>query len=295
MRQMDSNRPKVLTAGGAKKRVPPAESASPGFAVPPQEKSTKAVAILSQEESAATNTKPTTGPLQQDSQNTPERPGLLSLEYESSEHFEDDDQPREAYSDNPHARPYSDNLRSSPQQQGSDQFTPDGETSDADLVSPLDPAASAAMSIKSHQRHELYWLFICFMGIMASFVCYGLLLEYATSGDEKLHELSFLFLTSGLYTLTAAAGRYVRDETPTTIPPARFAILGLTSMGSTFFFCSISEICHLSHPGARQKLQASSSDAYGCTYGKVIPSEKVFECGYDCFGCSPFHGRGWFR
>jgi hypothetical protein len=84
---------------------------------------------------------------------------------------------------------------------------------------------------------ELFWLFLCFIGIMASFVVYGILLEYTTSGGRKLHELSFLFVTSSLYTVTAAAGRYVRAETPTTIPPARFAILGLTSMGSTF--CSV--------------------------------------------------------
>jgi hypothetical protein len=90
---------------------------------------------------------------------------------------------------------------------------------------------------QSSKKSELFWLFFCFLGIMASFVCYGLLLEYTVSGGRKLHELSFLFVTSGLYTLTAAAGRYVRAETPTTIPPARFAILGLTSMGSTF--CSV--------------------------------------------------------
>jgi hypothetical protein len=84
---------------------------------------------------------------------------------------------------------------------------------------------------------DLVWLIICFIGIMASFVCYGLLLEYTTSGGRKLHELSFLFITSGLYTVTAAAGRYVRDETPTTIPPRQFALLGLTSMGSTW--CSV--------------------------------------------------------
>ena len=87
---------------------------------------------------------------------------------------------------------------------------------------------------KSSKTHDLLWLFICFIGIMASFVCYGLLLEYTTSGGRKLHELSFLFVTSGLYTLTAAAGRYVRGEAQSTIPPSRFAILGLTSMGSTF-------------------------------------------------------------
>jgi hypothetical protein len=90
---------------------------------------------------------------------------------------------------------------------------------------------------ESSKSHELFWLSVCFVGIMASFVCYGLLLEYTTSGGRELHELSFLFVTSGLYTVTAAAGRYVRGETPTTIPPARFAVLGLTSMGSTF--CSV--------------------------------------------------------
>ena len=70
---------------------------------------------------------------------------------------------------------------------------------------------------------------------MGSFVCYGLLLEFATSGGKHLHELSFLFVTSLLYTVTAGAGRYIRQEEHTTIPPAQFAVLGLTSMGSTFF------------------------------------------------------------
>jgi hypothetical protein len=111
---------------------------------------------------------------------------------------------------------------------------------------------------------HIVWLCICFFGIMLSFVgmfilhfirCsyintdiififfiettkgYGLLLEYSTSDGRRLHEMSFLFITSLLYTITAAAGRYVRDETPSTIPPARFALLGLTSMGSTW--CSV--------------------------------------------------------
>lgn len=91
--------------------------------------------------------------------------------------------------------------------------------------------------IQAQHAPDIIWLAVCFVGIMASFVCYGLLLEYTTSGGRELHELSFLFVTSALYTLTAAAGRYVRDETPTTIPPGRFAVLGLTSMGSTF--CSV--------------------------------------------------------
>jgi len=113
--------------------------------------------------------------------------------------------------------------------------TPYSDHPDSKNRSPLPPLPKSTTTETT--QHQLLWLFICFMGIMASFVCYGLLLEYTTSGGRKLHELSFLFVTSGLYTITAATGRYVRDETPSTIPPARFAILGLTSMGSTF--CSV--------------------------------------------------------
>lgn len=36
--------------------------------------------------------------------------------------------------------------------------------------------------------HDLMWLAICFFGIMASFVTYGILLEYTTSGGRRLHE-----------------------------------------------------------------------------------------------------------
>jgi solute carrier family 35 (UDP-galactose transporter), member B1 len=118
--------------------------------------------------------------------------------------------------------------------------TPNSKSSSAPFVPENEPVTPIKVEDlyqeppQSSKAQDLLWLFLCFIGIMASFVCYGLLLEYTTSGGRKLHELSFLFVTSGLYTLTAAAGRYVRGETPSTIPPPRFAILGLTSMGSTF-------------------------------------------------------------
>lgn len=110
------------------------------------------------------------------------------------------------------------------------QLTTSVPPSSTKLGTSLTPSSTGGVS-------DVVWLIICFVGIMASFVCYGLLLEYTTSGGRKLHELSFLFITSALYTITAAAGRYVRDETPTTIPPRQFALLGLTSMGSTW--CSV--------------------------------------------------------
>jgi hypothetical protein len=101
----------------------------------------------------------------------------------------------------------------------------------------LDDLYHTHTSPHSQSLPTIVWLAICFFGIMISFVGYGLLLEYSTSDGRQVHEMSFLFITSLLYTITAAAGRYVRDETPSTIPPARFAILGLTSMGSTW--CSV--------------------------------------------------------
>ena len=109
-----------------------------------------------------------------------------------------------------------------------------GASSESEPITPIKVTDLYQEPAQSSKANDLIWLFLCFIGIMASFVCYGLLLEYTTSGGRKLHELSFLFVTSGLYTLTAAAGRYVRGEQHTTIPPSRFAILGLTSMGSTF-------------------------------------------------------------
>jgi hypothetical protein len=139
----------------------------------------------------------------------------LEMEETEQEEEEEDDQQRAIHDGNHRHEPYSD--------------TPQGSTKP--------PPSTTSSQQHQHSHSELVWLAICFSGIMASFVCYGLLLEYTTSGGRQLHELSFLFVTSGLYTLTAAAGRYVRQETPSTIPPARFAILGVTSMGSTF--CSV--------------------------------------------------------
>uniref|UniRef100_A0A7S2S6P9 Sugar phosphate transporter domain-containing protein n=1 Tax=Eucampia antarctica TaxID=49252 RepID=A0A7S2S6P9_9STRA len=142
------------------------------------------------------------------------------------------------------------------------------------------------------QMSEVVWLGLCFFGIMVSFVCYGLLLEYTTSGDRKLHELSFLFVTSLLYTITAAAGRYVRDETPTTIPPARFAILGLTSMGSTF--CSVRSLRYVIYP--IQVLAKSCKPVpvmiMGAFMGKKYPLHKYLNVILIVAGVGMFMGGG---
>lgn len=56
------------------------------------------------------------------------------------------------------------------------------------------------------------WLGSCFVGIMASFIVYGIVMEYATSGGRELHELSMIFLTSLMYSVTAYYGRHVNRE-----------------------------------------------------------------------------------
>lgn len=143
-----------------------------------------------------------------------------------------------------------------------------------------------------NSRGKLIWLAVCFFGIMLSFVGYGLLLEYATSGGRKLHELSFLFVTSLLYTVTAAAGRYVRDETPTTIPPARFAVLGMTSMGSTF--CSVRSLRYVIFP--IQVLAKSCKPVpvmiMGAFMGKKYPLRKYINVFLIVAGVGLFMGGG---
>ncbi|KAL7570064.1 hypothetical protein ACA910_017099 [Epithemia clementina (nom. ined.)] len=217
---MDTNRPKVtvLTAGGA--GVIKKTNASSSSGSKPQ----------TQPEAPSHNV---ITPNMREAQNTAQ-PSVLtapSLELEEEEHTAQLDGPLQntSYSDNLNqqtARLHSDLHVAEPRHEGDDPLS----------TKPMEVIPGTASSTQSsRKRHELIWLLVCFLGIMASFVCYGLLLEAATNDGKKLHELSFLFVTSGLYTLTAAAGRYVRDETPTTIPPARFAVLALTSMGSTFF------------------------------------------------------------
>jgi hypothetical protein len=174
---------------------------------------------------------------------------------------------------------------------GADAFASENE---AKLLEPaLSPSMVSTSPVEEHHspsRTDIFWLIFCFLGIMMSFVCYGLLLEYTTSGGRQLHELSFLFVTSGLYTVTAAAGRYVRDEKPTSIPPARFAILGLTSMGSTF--CSVRSLRYVIYP--IQVLAKSCKPVpvmlMGAVMGKKYPLKKYINVVMIVLGVALFMG-----
>jgi len=153
-----------------------------------------------------------------------------------------------------------------------------------------DPTADP--NLEKSKSSEYFWLAFCFFGIMGSFVCYGLLLEFATSGGKHLHELSFLFVTSLLYTLTASVGRYVRAEEKSTIPPAQFAVLGLTSMGSTFF--SVRALRYVIYP--IQVLAKSCKPVpvmlMGALMGKHYPPKKYVKVVLIVGGVGLFMGGG---
>ncbi|KAL7436747.1 hypothetical protein ACHAXM_008700 [Skeletonema potamos] len=154
------------------------------------------------------------------------------------------------------------------------------------------PVIDMEVEVTSHKTSDFFWLAFCFFGIMGSFVCYGLLLEYATSGGKHLHELSFLFVTSLLYTLTASVGRYIRAEEQSTIPPAQFFVLGLTSMGSTF--CSVRALRYVIYP--IQVLAKSCKPVpvmlMGALMGKKYPAKKYLKVAMIVGGVGLFMGGG---
>ena len=48
----------------------------------------------------------------------------------------------------------------------------------------------------------IYWLIFCVVGMVTSLTLYGIALEYVTIGGKKLHETSFIFVTTSIYTVT---------------------------------------------------------------------------------------------
>lgn len=272
---MDEKKSTVITAGGVG-GPPPSKK---------KKKKGKKKKSADQTRNEQSNDHPKREPLAQKAENQPGDPtSPMFLEFEESKsRFTDDTDP--LATGGPDERPEggvggAESSRGGKDAKRSKQRK--GSTMEDLYHPPLTPSRNS----------ELFWLLMCFMGIMASFVCYGILLEYTTSGGRKLHELSFLFVTSGLYTLTAAAGRYVRDETPTTIPPARFAVLGMTSMGSTF--CSVRSLRYVIYP--IQVLAKSCKPVpvmiMGAFMGKKYPLRKYLNVVLIVLGVALFMGGG---
>lgn len=85
------------------------------------------------------------------------------------------------------------------------------------------------------EKHAGYgWLAFCVIGMISSLTMYGVVLEYVTSGGRKLHELSFVFVTTSIYSITAFVARGLFGEKPTNISKYKMLILSLTSISSTY-------------------------------------------------------------
>lgn len=85
------------------------------------------------------------------------------------------------------------------------------------------------------EKHAGYWwLLFCVVGMVSSLTLYGLVLEFVTSGGRKLHEISFVFVTTAIYSVTAYIAREIFNEKPTHISKYQMLILSITSIASTF-------------------------------------------------------------
>mmetsp|Transcript_19982 Transcript_19982/g.28707 ORF Transcript_19982/g.28707 Transcript_19982/m.28707 type:complete len:389 (-) Transcript_19982:78-1244(-) len=85
------------------------------------------------------------------------------------------------------------------------------------------------------EQHAGYaWLAFCVIGMVSSLTLYGLALEYATSGGRTLHEISFVFVTTSIYSMTAFIARWLFGEKPTTISKYHMLVLSCTSIASTY-------------------------------------------------------------
>jgi solute carrier family 35 (UDP-galactose transporter), member B1 len=270
---MDEKKTTVITAGGAGGPPPAAKKKKT------KKKGGKAKGSSGQKRNEQSND--TSKPLVQKAENQPGETSPMFLEFENSNsRFNEDEDPLGAEG--------AEETKEAERSRGGTDVKRQGK----ELKKSPSTMEELYKDPKPSRANEFFWLFVCFMGIMGSFVIYGVLLEYTTSGGRKLHELSFLFVTSGLYTITAAAGRYVRDETPTTIPPARFAVLGLTSMGSTF--CSVRSLRYVIYP--IQVLAKSCKPVpvmlMGAFMGKRYPARKYFNVMLIVLGVALFMSGG---
>ena len=86
------------------------------------------------------------------------------------------------------------------------------------------------------EKHAGYgWLAFCALGMLCSLTFYGIVLEYATSGNRKVHEVSFLFITTSIYAITGFTARELMGHKPAVgLSKYQTLLLSMTSIASTF-------------------------------------------------------------
>lgn len=143
------------------------------------------------------------------------------------------------------------------------------------------------------EKHAGYgWLAFCVIGMVSSLTAYGIVLEYVTTGGRKLHEISFVFVTTSIYTITAYIARHVFNEKPTDISKYNMLVLSLTSIASTF--TSVRSLRYVIYPV--QVLFKSCKPVpvmlFGTILGKKYPLRKYVNVMIITTGVALFMGGG---
>jgi UDP-galactose transporter B1 len=136
------------------------------------------------------------------------------------------------------------------------------------------------------------WLAFCTVGMVSSLTMYGIALEYATSGDRKLHEISFVFVTTSIYSMTAYICREIFQEKPTAISKYQMLTLSCTSILSTV--TSVRSLRYVIYPV--QVLFKSCKPVpvmvFGAVLGKKYPLKKYVNVAIITIGVMLFMGGG---
>lgn len=152
--------------------------------------------------------------------------------------------------------------------------------------------ANAEGKYDAPQHAGYLWLAFCTVGMVSSLTLYGIMLEYTTSGGRKLHEISFLFVTCGIYTVTAYTARHFLKERKTRIPKVNMLMLSLSSVLSTF--TSVRSLRYVIYPV--QVLAKSCKPVpvllFGVLMGKRYPPKKYVNVAIITLGVGLFMGGG---
>ena len=143
------------------------------------------------------------------------------------------------------------------------------------------------------ERHAGYgWLFVCVVGMISSLTLYGITLEYVTSGGRQLHEVSYLFVTTSIYALTAYVARWQLGEEITAISKYQMLTLSMTSLASTY--TSVRSLRYVIYPV--QVLFKSCKPvpvmAFGVCLGKQYPFHKYVNVAIITSGVALFMAGG---
>jgi solute carrier family 35 (UDP-galactose transporter), member B1 len=123
-------------------------------------------------------------------------------------------------------------------------------------------------------KHAGYgWLAVCAVGMIASLTLYGIAMEYATSGGRHLHEISFVFVTTSIYSMTAFVAKWVFGEKPASISKYQMLVLSCTSIASTI--TSVGSLRYVIFPV--QVLFKSCKPVPVMIFGKILGKKYPFQ------------------